>query len=62
MPKERSFSEELRIRRQKESHKYLNLQERIEFLKGEKVKQRRSERHQLKGDVRRTQKEIDRSR
>ena len=62
MPKERSFSEELRIRRAKEAHKYMNLQERIEFLKGEKVRQRRSERQQLKGDVKRAQKEIDRSR
>lgn len=63
MPKEKeSFSEQLRIRRAKESHKYMNLQERIEFLKDEKVRERRNKRHQLKGDVRRTQKEIDRSR
>lgn len=63
MPKEKeSFSERERIRRAKEGHKYMNLQERIEFLKGEKVRQRRSERQQLKGSVKRMQKEVERSR
>lgn len=63
MPKEKeTFSERERIRRAKESHKYMSLQERIEFLKGEKVRQRRNERQQLKGDVGRAKKEIERSR
>ena len=54
MPKEKeSFSERERIRRAKEGHKYLTTQERIEFLKDEKKREVRKDRHQRKEETRR---------
>ena len=53
MPKERNFSEELRIKRAKEQYKKMTLQERIEFLKEEKKRENRKDRHQRKEESRR---------
>lgn len=53
MPKERNFSEELRIRRAKEQYKKMTLQERIEFLKDEKKREIKKERYQRKEEARR---------
>ncbi len=57
MPKEKeSFSEQLRIRRAKEQYKKMTLQERIEFLKDEKKREIKKNRHQRKEETRKQQK------
>ena len=57
MPKEKeSFSERERIRRAKEQYNKMSLQERIEFLKDEKKREIRRDRHQIKEETRRQQK------
>jgi hypothetical protein len=58
MPKERNFSEQLRIRRATEQYKKMTLQERIEFLKNEKKREVRKDRHQRKEESRRITKEV----
>lgn len=63
MPKEKeSFSEQLRIRRAKQQYKKMTLKERIEFLKNEKKREIRQDRHQRKEETRRQQKNYNNGR
>ena len=51
--------EELRVRRAKQNHKYLSIQERIDIEKSRKRDERKKDRHSRKEQDRRITKEVN---